>query len=113
MDPDLEELLAELDCRRGEETRIGKAFPAMLHKQMVQVVNLSPTGARIVVNGTNISTEPAPLIIEFGDGQSLALMCEPKWEEKLGETVSVIGVAFPQGQPELRTLRLQLEAQTS
>lgn len=110
MDQNIDELLAELANRRGEETRTGKAFPATLGEEAVQVVNLSFTGARLVVQGTQVDG-PAPLEISLDDGRSISLLCEPKWHEQLGESVSVIGVAFPQGQPEVQDLRAILEAQ--
>lgn len=110
MDPELEQLLADLDNRRGEETRFGMTFPGLLKSQKVQVVNLSATGARLVVQGSQkFEDESMPLMLEIG-GQELELSCTPKWEEKLSERATVIGVAFPQDQPVVGKLNRLLQA---
>lgn len=109
MGPEIEELLAEFSNRRGEEVRVGKPFPAELDQQLVHVVNLSATGARLVVKGGEVGTPPYALKIEISAGEFVELQCEPKWEEKLGDSATVIGVAFPQDQAELQTLKERLE----
>ena len=113
MDPDYDELLAELSNRRGEDVRVGKSFPARLNEQMVRVVNLSPTGARLIVQGGDVGSPPYSLKIDTGDGEIVELQAEPKWEEKLGDSAIVIGLAFPQNQPGIQALKERLEPQTN
>lgn len=92
--------------RRGDERR-RRELPALLHKDMVQTINLSSTGARLVVKNPAIKPR-MPLMIEIGDNEYVGLMCEPRWRRQIGQHLYVVGVRFPTGQEDLRKLQMSL-----
>ena len=93
---------------RRETNRVKKHLPAYLNHQAINTINLSPTGARLVVRGSKLSTSRMPLLID-NEGHGLTgLICEPQWEQKIGNNLYILGVSFPEGQEDLALLKQQL-----
>lgn len=93
---------------RRDNGRIKMNLPALLSRQMVKTINISLTGARLVVRGSQLSTPRMPLLIKNQNEEFTGLICEPQWEQKIGDNLYILGVSFPQGQEDLVLLRQQL-----
>lgn len=97
---------------RRSKARQPKQVPALLHRDMVKTINLSEEGARLLVRSDNPLKERVPLVIQTGEGDYAGLLCEPRWVEKVGENLYVVGVSFPAGQEGLSHLKRTLLAET-
>jgi hypothetical protein len=80
-------------------------MPALLHRDMVEVINISTAGARLIVKSTKPLKDRVPILIQTGDDEYAGLLCEPRWVKKLGVNLYVVGVSFPQGQEDLNQLK--------
>lgn len=80
----------------------------MLHTEMVQTINLSGSGARLLLKKSQQLKPRMPLMVELGDGEYVGLICEPRWREQVGRNLFVVGVRFPEGQQDLAQLRQNL-----
>ena len=93
---------------RRVSLRVKKTVPVLLHREMVQTVNISSTGARLVVRGSKMSSPRIPILIEAKENSYAGLVCEPQWEEKIGPNLYILGVSFPENQEDLALLEHQL-----
>lgn len=93
--------------RRATE-RISKQVPALLHRNMVETINLSEEGARLIVKSEVPLNRRVPILIQTGDDEYAGLLCQPRWVKKLGRDLYVVGVSFPKGQDDLAQLKRAL-----
>ena len=80
----------------------------MLSTEMVRTINLSECGARLLLKKPQQLRPRMSLMVELSDGQYVGLVCEPRWRERVGRNLFVVGVRFPEGQQDLAQLRQSL-----
>jgi PilZ domain-containing protein len=93
--------------RRSAE-RLSKQVPALLHRDMVETINISEEGARLIVKSKTPLKSRVPLLIQTGENDYAGLLCEPRWVKKLGKDLYVVGVSFPEGQEDINHLKRTL-----
>lgn len=88
----------DMEADRRENRRQAKLLPALLHREMVKIINLSEDGARLLVHNLTSLKPRMPLILEIEEDQYASVMCEPRWNEEIGKNLYVVGVAFTEGE---------------
>lgn len=97
--------------RRGAE-RLSKQVPALFHRDMVDVINISEEGARLILKSSKPLKRRVPILIQTGENDYAGLLCEPRWVKKLGRDLYVVGVCFLQGQEDINHLKRTLLKKT-
>lgn len=81
---------------RRSADRLPKQVPALLHRDMVETVNISEEGARLIVRSTNPLKKKVPILIQTGDDQYAGLLCEPRWVTQIGKDLYVKTLLNPE-----------------
>lgn len=100
--------MKQTNPNRRSKTRFKAQKPALLHHDMVETLNVSADGARLLLKKSIQLRPRMPLMIQTGDNDYAAVICEPKWRRRIGRNLFVIGVSFAAG--ELYQLRQSLSA---
>ena len=98
----------QTETNRRTSGRQARQAHALLSTEMVQTINLSESGARLLLKKSQQLHPRMSLMVELGEGQYIGLVCEPKWRQKIGRDLYVVGVHFPDHQQDLAQLRQDL-----
>jgi hypothetical protein len=98
----------QTNMNRRRAGRQARQTDAMLSTEMVRTINLSECGARLLLKKPQQLRPRMSLMVELSDGQYVGLVCEPRWRERVGRNLFVVGVRFPEGQQDLAQLRQSL-----
>lgn len=93
---------------RRQSGRQARQTDALLSTEMVRTINLSECGARLLLKKPQQLKPRMSLMVELDEGVYIALVCEPRWRERVGRNLFVVGVRFPEGQQDLAQLKLNL-----
>ena len=97
----------QTEINRRKAKRQARQNHALLSTEMVQTLNISECGARLLIKNPELRPRMS-LMVELAEGEYVGLICEPRWRERIGRNLYVVGVRFPEDQQDLAQLRQNL-----